>query len=383
MLTGKRRAEWLALRRSGIGGSDAAAILGLSKRKTATHVWAEKVGVANKSERPADERMRMGLRLEKSILQEYAARVRCSMVYPSSKGEVLRHQLYDFMVGSLDAIASKGSTRWVVDAKNVDRMFAGEWGDDGSGNAPEDLTVQLLHYMIVGGFDKGDFAALIGGNELRIITIHRDDKLMKRICEVESEFWNEHVLKGIPPTPDFEHPAAAEVIKILRGNIVQKTIALSPTHHLARVVEAHRIGGLLEAKGAALKRAAKNEVAWLMGDATDAQVEGTGVSFTRRLVKKKAYTVEPSEYIDTRIKLPKDLKLDDSIDIPFVPTAITTRMIGDSNDSDVIDIEAVRALAAAEHGATGGAEETGNDSELPHQGDAADSGGAPGHRADA
>ena len=37
--------EWYELRKSGIGGSDAAAILGLSPWKTNVDLWEEKVGI--------------------------------------------------------------------------------------------------------------------------------------------------------------------------------------------------------------------------------------------------------------------------------------------------------------------------------------------------
>ena len=37
--------EWLAFRKTGLGGSDAAAILGLSPFKTNVEVWEEKVGL--------------------------------------------------------------------------------------------------------------------------------------------------------------------------------------------------------------------------------------------------------------------------------------------------------------------------------------------------
>lgn len=45
-LEGLTRADWLKLRRRGIGGSDVAAILGLSKWRTPLEVWQDKTATA-------------------------------------------------------------------------------------------------------------------------------------------------------------------------------------------------------------------------------------------------------------------------------------------------------------------------------------------------
>lgn len=345
-----QRSKWLAERRTGIGGSDAAAILGVSKRKTALHVWSEKMGLSE--DFPSTERMKMGLRMEKAILQEYQSRVKCKMVYPSAKGEVLRHPDLPFLLGSLDAIASKGSERWVVDAKNVDWMFSESWGADGSGKAPEDLVVQVLHYMMVGGFPKADLAALFGGNTLRIVTIHRDDNLIAKMRELEIDFWNKHVVSGVPPAPDFQHPATADVIKTLNGSVEERTVTFTPTKHLAFVLEAFHLGSKLESKGRNLKTAAKNELVWLMGSANRAEIDGTGFSITRKLVKKEAYSVEATSYVDTRVKMPKGLELPEP-EFRWAPTAITHTLIGDENDDDIIDADDATRLLAENNDGSG------------------------------
>ena len=41
---GISRAEWLALRKRGIGGSDASAIMGVNPYRSAWSVWADKTG---------------------------------------------------------------------------------------------------------------------------------------------------------------------------------------------------------------------------------------------------------------------------------------------------------------------------------------------------
>jgi putative phage-type endonuclease len=65
------RDEWLAARRTGIGGSDIAAILGLSPWRTPLDVYRDKVDGA---EQPETEAMRWGRLLEDVIAREYAVR---------------------------------------------------------------------------------------------------------------------------------------------------------------------------------------------------------------------------------------------------------------------------------------------------------------------
>mgnify|MGYP003308094406 CR=1 FL=1 len=63
------RTEWLARRRQGIGGSDVAAILGLSPWRTALDVYHDKTG-AEKPEAET-ENMRIGTALEQFVADRF------------------------------------------------------------------------------------------------------------------------------------------------------------------------------------------------------------------------------------------------------------------------------------------------------------------------
>ena len=62
--------EWLALRRTGIGGSDAGAIMGVSPYKGAYSVWADKIGKLPPIE--DNEAMRQGRDLEDYVARRFA-----------------------------------------------------------------------------------------------------------------------------------------------------------------------------------------------------------------------------------------------------------------------------------------------------------------------
>ena len=68
------RAQWLELRRQGIGGSDVAAILGLSKWRTPLEVWQDKTATAPVEDREPSQAAHFGTVLEETVAQEFASR---------------------------------------------------------------------------------------------------------------------------------------------------------------------------------------------------------------------------------------------------------------------------------------------------------------------
>ena len=68
--TNQDRSQWLEERRQGIGGSDAAAAVGLSPWKTRLELWLEKTGQT--PDREETPEMRRGTLLEPVVKQLYA-----------------------------------------------------------------------------------------------------------------------------------------------------------------------------------------------------------------------------------------------------------------------------------------------------------------------
>lgn len=196
------RDEWLEWRRRGIGGSDAAAILGLDPYKSAFEVYAEKLGL--KAEEPGNEAMRQGRDLEAYV----AAR------FEEAKGKKVRrrnsifqHPKYPWMIGNID--------RWVVGEKagleckttsvlNKTKFAQGEY--------PANYYVQCMHYMAVTGAERWYLAVLVLNKAFHVFTIERDEAEIQALIEAERRFWEEHILKEIPPSPDGSE-SAAELIR--------------------------------------------------------------------------------------------------------------------------------------------------------------------------
>lgn len=191
------RLQWLVERKKGIGGSDAAAVLGLSPYSSPLAVYLDKIGEGEPIEE--NERMAWGLKLEKLIVAEYENR-RPVKVEHNTEQRISIHPHHEWMCCTLDAVAyptEDESNPGVVQAKNVDRFMKHEWED----HVPEHYLVQLMHEIAVTGYSWGALVVLIGGNEWRHFEFDRDDELIDLIIQKESEFWHEHVLKRIPPDP--------------------------------------------------------------------------------------------------------------------------------------------------------------------------------------
>lgn len=184
------REEFLSARTTGIGGSDAAAILGLSKWKTPLAVWQEKRGeVAPQDD---NEAMLWGRVLEPVIRQQYAERTGRTVRIPDT---LIRHGSRDWMIANLDGMTDDGR---VVEIK-TSRVAAG-WGEPGTDEVPQEYLLQVQHYMAVTGFAVADIAVLIGGSDFRLYEIPADRELQELLIHEEGVFW-QLVQGATPPEP--------------------------------------------------------------------------------------------------------------------------------------------------------------------------------------
>lgn len=182
------REQWLAERRKGIGGSDAAAVLGLSKWKTPFQVWQDKLGQIP----PIDDNnsMRWGRALEPVIRQQYAEETGREVLVPTA---ILQHPTHQFMLANLDGFTHD---KRVVEIKTA--RYADGWGESGTDQIPQDYLIQVQHYMAVTGFAVADVAVLIGGSDFRLYEVPADAELQAMIIDGEALFW-EHVQNNVPP----------------------------------------------------------------------------------------------------------------------------------------------------------------------------------------
>lgn len=203
------RAAWLEERRKGIGGSDVAAILGLSPWRTAYQIWEDKTGLAEEQiETPA---LYWGRLLEDPIRQAYADRTGLTVTKPDRTFTSAEHP---FMIANLDGIASDGR---LVELKTSSR--ADGWGEEGTDEIPEYYMTQVQHYMAVMGVDRTDVGVLIAGRDFRIYTVLADVELQQMLIGEEARFWK-LVTTNTPP----EVSCAADAARRWRTATAKKAI---------------------------------------------------------------------------------------------------------------------------------------------------------------
>jgi putative phage-type endonuclease len=190
-VTTERPPEWHAARMLGIGGSEAAAAVGLSPWLDPLELWAIKRG--EQAPQDATLRMKIGNLVEPAI----------GALYADVTGRKLRHYSRQFIHPEHDFIRDHPDfgivgERVLVQAKNAG-PFAAEWGDPGKPESiPVHYRVQGYHELLATGFDRVDFAVLSGGDDFGIWPLERDDSILADLLIEEGRFW-QHVLDGTLP----------------------------------------------------------------------------------------------------------------------------------------------------------------------------------------
>lgn len=188
-MTPEQRKAWLEERRTGIGGSDAAAACGLSKWKSPLELYMDKLGELETTE---NEPMLWGHLLEPVIRQEYSNRTGRTVVVPTG---IIRHPTVPFALMTPDGIADDSRVLQVKTARTAEG-----WGEPGSADVPQDYMLQVQHEMFVTQLPVADVAVLVGGSDFRIYVVEADADLQAMLLEQERAFW-ECVQNRNPPAP--------------------------------------------------------------------------------------------------------------------------------------------------------------------------------------
>lgn len=185
------RQEWLKLRQTGIGGSDAGIILGINKWKSLIQLYFEKTQPELKQEID-NEAIYWGNVLEDTVAKEFTKRTGKKV---RRVNKMFRHPEHKFMIGNIDrAVVGE---RAVLECKTTSAYNKDAWNDD---EIPETYIVQVQHYLAVTGYEKGYIAVLIGGNNFVWKEIERDEELINIIIQEEKNFWENYILGDeIPP----------------------------------------------------------------------------------------------------------------------------------------------------------------------------------------
>jgi len=280
-----------------IGGSDVAAILGVSPWRNVVDLWIDKITPRAENGQNASAKRR-GSRMEPYILD--MIREEHGLEIVAANNRYIDREL-PFMAAEIDFEYLDPETGQVENGeiKTVHPFKAKEWGDNGTDQLPLHYLAQIQHGMGVRSARRCRTFALIG-DDLEPYLVDRDDELIAAMRARATEFWTKFVLPKIQPPLDYEHKDIIDTLKRLYPGTDGKVIDATVMHEHWRAV----IGTAAEMRDhyEAIVNGAKAHLLSEMGSASAIKFND-GMAFTRKVVKKKPYTVEYSatSYVDFRL----------------------------------------------------------------------------------
>jgi putative phage-type endonuclease len=293
------RDEWLKLRMGGLGGSDVAVALGLSKWKQPIELYYEKRGEMEPDDLSDNNMVQAGIKLEDVVAQWY---VEITGLKVQRKNFMVFDEEDPFLYANIDRHVV-GHNR-VLECKTASIYTISEWGEgntyDNEGNLlttdtqiPDTYLMQINLYMDILGRDTADLAVLIGGNDIRIYSFERDEDLCQLMRKNARDFWW-RVEEGIPPDIQYSHPSTAEFLKRRFADVDGPVVQFGQD---AAMIKSVMDMAKEDAKQAqAVVDGCKYKLLQMMGNSPLAVMED-GTCWARKVVNKKEFTVEASSYV--------------------------------------------------------------------------------------
>lgn len=232
-MTSSERLDWLKTRQAGIGGSDVAAILGLSKYKTALDVYTAKTAEA--VDDAGSQAAYWGSTLEDVVAKEFAKRTGMKVQRVNTQlsrdgwmiANLDRAVINPALSGTVrvlpeDKQAATGrllTTDTILECKTASSYVAEQWGPSQeneiiAGTVMSDHKIPIYYetqvqwYLGVTGATTAYVAVLLGGQDFRIYCVERDEDVIDALQQKCKEFWVDHVVARIPPAPSTKEDVA-------------------------------------------------------------------------------------------------------------------------------------------------------------------------------
>ncbi|OZI24245.1 endonuclease [Bordetella genomosp. 7] len=269
------RADWLEVRKTGIGSSDAAAAVGLNPYKSQLELWMEKTGrdadLPKPDPKDTTEPVYWGTLLEPIVAASYTQKTGRKV---RKVNAVLQHPQFPFMLANLDREVVGSPLVQILECKTAGEFGARLWKD----GVPEYVQLQVQHQLAVANKQAADVAVLICGQRLEVHRILRDDELIARLIHLEAKFW-EYVTSDTPPPADGSESADRALRTLYPGN--STTVDFSDDRRLSSTfADLVALRADIQAREEQAEQM-KQTLIQAMGDASTAQFETGCVSFKR------------------------------------------------------------------------------------------------------
>lgn len=250
--------EWLQARTKGIGGSDVAALIGISPWASPSEIWLEKTGRGLASSLDKNPTVQFGNMMEQNIGDWFAAK------HP------------DITVRRVNAICQKIDKPYAQASLDFECCENGLWGileiktarsqamwNDG---VPEYYMTQVQHYMYVTGRKYAYFAVFFRDScKFADFYVERNEDYINIIEGAVDTFWADNVEEDTPPSKIVGTTNEAKALAAISGKSNGKFVK-NDTQQVRDLIEQYLDASERESKAKADKRNASNKICALIKD---------------------------------------------------------------------------------------------------------------------
>jgi len=238
--------EWHERRRGGFGGSDAAAVVGMSRYRNLVDLILEKRGLSEPQK--TNDKMRRGKLVEKGIRQALALLTR-GIVFGE---QFVQHPEHEFMFATLDGRYADGKPFQIKTHADYPEVRA-QYGASGTDQFPDEERLQVVHemacadveeedlvvlltddgalevlsYMVEQGVNLDIVASYIVALGLRTYTVRRDRELEAELIEAERDAYARYI-KGNETPVDISKAQPDDEIRDADEEAEEIAAALKP-----------------------------------------------------------------------------------------------------------------------------------------------------------
>jgi len=279
------RKDWLEARKNGLGGSDAATIMGCNPWASPYALFLDKSGMTE--DREDNEYMLWGRKLEPIITQHYAE-VTGRTLEPGSEMRFSAERAHLFANTDASILpCPQHEGRGIYEGKTTSAYLREDWKD---GRIPLYYQVQVQHYMYVEEVSWGSYGVLIGGQQFEWVDVERNDRFIAAYLKKADEFWD-RVQNNDPPPMEGHESERKALALVYPSHQDGKTIDLpnDAEDWLARMEEAR----IAEKDAEKEKKKFETMIRGAMGDAMFGRLPD-GRGFKLAVEHKKEHTRKAS-----------------------------------------------------------------------------------------
>jgi len=209
-------------------------------------LWAEKTGHPSFAPKQGIN-LRFGQHLEPFVAAEYE---RATGLVALVHQDPIFHREHRFFFAHVDRLVKSDPNSnhcvdgitpadTVLECKTASAFNQDEWGGPHTDQVPTHYMLQCAWYMAITQCMQADVAVLIGNQDFRIFRIHRNFDLERALLEHAKRFWEECVLKGVPPTPKSSSDAGILYPLIKEGTRIQASAEVARNIERLRELQLH------------------------------------------------------------------------------------------------------------------------------------------------